>query len=186
MRHQANPRFLGDVLEMTVAVIFEQHISAAHRSDEQILAAVVVNVGECRAHADTFGQPDSRYRCDVLELAATKVLPQFVAPDLIYKVDVIKSIPIDVRDRNRAAMVVVTHPHVLGHVVDGMVHEPDAALLAFVGELELVKDLKLIHRLQLRLLAGWETIGSNVLIGIARTWGGGVRSFRPEDERSDR
>jgi hypothetical protein len=77
-------------------------------------------------------------------------------------------------------------PHVLGHIVDGMVYKRDAAFFEFVGELELVRDLKLIHRLQLGLLAGWESIGSNVLIGIARPRGGGVRSISSEDERRGR
>ena len=74
-------------------------------------------------------------------------------------------------------VVVVPHPHVLGHVVDSVVHECDPTLFELVGELELVEDLKLIHRFQLGLVAGWKSIGSNVLIGIARPRGGGVRSF---------
>ena len=53
VRHRdRRPPSLRDVLEMPVPVVLEQHVAAANRRDEQILVAVVVDVGERGGDAD--------------------------------------------------------------------------------------------------------------------------------------
>ena len=124
-----------------MAVVLEQHISATNGGDEKILVAVVVDIGEGCGHADAARQRDSCFLGDVLKLPAAEVFPQFVSADLIHKVDVVQSVAIDVGNRNRAAVIVVAHPHVLGDIVDGVVSESDPAFLEPVGKLELIKTL---------------------------------------------
>jgi hypothetical protein len=62
VRNQADSRLGGDVLEPAVTVVLEQGIATADRRDEQILIAVVVDVSECRAHADAIGERDAGIR----------------------------------------------------------------------------------------------------------------------------
>ena len=63
----------GDVLEVALAVVLEQHVAAAHGGDVEIRVAVVVDVGERGRDADLAGDRDAGRRRDVLELAAAEI-----------------------------------------------------------------------------------------------------------------
>ena len=153
MRHQIDARLFADVLEVSVSVVLEQHIAAAYRGDEQILIAVVVDVGERGGDADSAGQPDARLLRDVPEPASAQILPQLVAADLVDEVDVVQTVAVDVRHGDAVAVIVVDRLVVLARVVDDVVNEGDAAFLDPVGELELVEDSELVRGRHLRLLA---------------------------------
>ena len=118
------------------------------------------------------GNPTPASCGDVLEFAAAKVFPEFVSTHLIGEVDVVKAVAIHVGNRDGAAVIVVAHPHVFGDVVDRVVDECDSAFFEFVGELELMKDLKLLGRFQLGLLARSQGISSHIVFRIAGSdWG---------------
>jgi hypothetical protein len=70
---------------------------------------------------------------------------------LVYKVNVVKSVIVDVRDRNSVAMIVMHWLVVDAGVVHYVVHKSDSALLYLVGEVELVKHFELVGGLLLRL-----------------------------------
>ena len=55
---------------MAVAVVLEQHVAFADRGDEEVLVAVVVDVGERRGDADPVGQRDAGLLRDVRKPAA--------------------------------------------------------------------------------------------------------------------
>ena len=149
-----------------MAVVLEQHVAAAHRGDEQVRVAVVVDVRERRAHADAAGQSDTRLAGDVPELAAAQVLPQLVPAHLVRKVDVVQSVAVHVGDGDAVAVVVVNLFIRLAGVVDDAVDEGDSALLYAIGELELVKHLELVHRRELSLFPRGETRNTDIGIGI--------------------
>ena len=54
---RSRPGFLGDIFEMSVAVVLEQCVAAANGCDEQILVAVVVDIGEGGATLIRPGSP---------------------------------------------------------------------------------------------------------------------------------
>ena len=76
-----------------------------------------------------------------------------------------KPVAVDVRHRDAVAVVVVDRFVVLAGVLDDVVFEGDAAFLDPVGELELVEDLELVDRCQLRALPRLERIGANIRVG---------------------
>ena len=59
--------------------------------------------------------------------------------------DVVEAISIHIGDHNRAALAVMPHSHVLGHVVDRVVDEGYSALLELIYKLELI-NLKTVWR----------------------------------------
>src|SRR5580658_4425014 len=75
MGHQAEAGFFGNIMEVAVAIVLEEDVAAANRGDKQILAAIVINIGKRRAHADASRQTDAGLLCDVLELAAAEIFP---------------------------------------------------------------------------------------------------------------
>jgi hypothetical protein len=157
---------------MSVAVVLEQYVAATDRGNEQILASVVVNVGESGTHADPAWQSDACFLSDVPEFAAADVFPEFVSSNLINKVEVVQAVAVHISNRNGAAVIVVAHPHVFGDVVHGVVNEPDPAFFQLVGELKLMKHLKLLGRIQLGLLPRSEGIFSHIVFRIAGSDGG--------------
>ena len=54
-----------------------------------------------------------------------------------------------------------------GCVLDDVINERYPTLFHFVGEMELIEDLELVHRCQLRLLPRGKRIHADVRIGIA-------------------
>jgi hypothetical protein len=60
-------------------------------------------------------------------------------PILVHEVNVVESITIDVSDRDGAAMVIVTHPHMLAGLVHGVVSKSDAAFRQAVYEPKVVE-----------------------------------------------
>ena len=154
---------------MAMTVIFKQRVAAAHCSNEQILVAIVVGIGKGGCNADPAWQRDPGLGSDVSEFASTHVLPQFVATHLVHEVNVVESITIDVSDRDGAAMVIVTHPHVLAGVVHGVVSRSDAAFRQAVYEPKVVEDLELPGGFQLGLFSGGKGIGTHVFLRVARS-----------------
>ena len=142
----------GDVAEVAVAVVLEQHVAAAHGGDVEIRVAVVVDVGERGRHADLPGDRHAGRRGDVLELAAAQIPPELVAADLADEVDVGQAVAVDVGDRDAVAVIVVRRLVGLAGVVHDPVLERDAALGETVGELKVVERRDASHRLGLILL----------------------------------
>src|SRR5579863_9656271 len=132
MSYEVKSGLFGDVFEMTFAVILEQHVSAQDRRDEEVLITVIVDIGERSGYADPIRQANSSILRDVPELAATEILPEFVAANLIQKVDVVESIAIDIGNRDAISVVVVGRLVVPGCVVDDMVDEGDSTLFKLV------------------------------------------------------
>ena len=157
--------------------------------DEQILIAVVVRVGKRGGDADPIWQSDARFRRDVLEPSSAEILPQLVAADLIHEVDVVQPVAVDVRHGDTVAVIVVDRFVVLAGVLDDVVLEGDAAVFDPVGELELVEDLELVGRCQLRALPRLKRIGANIGVGhehfLRRRSRGWTRRPAPADEQGD-
>ena len=93
---------------MSLAVVLEQCISAANGRDEETLVAIVVNIGEGGCHADTAGQCDACFLRDVLKLTAAEAFPEFISANLIHKVEVVQAIAVDIRNRDSAAVIIVS------------------------------------------------------------------------------
>ena len=102
-------------------------VAAADRRDEQILVAVVVDVGERRRDADAVGSATPASFVMFRNRPLPEILPELVAADLVDEVDVVEAVAVDVRDRDAGAVVVVNGLVVLAGVVDDPVHERDAA-----------------------------------------------------------
>jgi len=79
--------------------------------------------------------------------------------------DVVEAISIHIGDHNRAALAVMPHSHVLGHVVDRVVDEGYSALLELIYKLELI-NLKLFGGLHLGLLAGRKGVLSYIALRV--------------------
>src|SRR2546423_1546258 len=92
---------------MTVAVVLEEDVATTDRRHEQILIAVVVDVGERSGDPDAIGEPDAGFGGDVAKSSATKVLPELVAAELVDEIDVFESIAIHVCHGNAGAVIVV-------------------------------------------------------------------------------
>src|SRR5215469_6215065 len=150
--------------EVSMAIVFEQSISTANCSYKQILIAIVVNIGKCRGHTDSAGQPDSSFLRDVLELAVPQVLPKLVPAHLIDEVDVVQAVAVDIGHRHPTSMVIVAHTHVFCDVIQGLIFESDSAFFDPVLELELMEHLELTGRFQLSLFPRRKGISTHVLI----------------------
>src|ERR1700726_4708298 len=139
---------------MAMTVIFKQRVAAAHCSNEQILVAIVVAIGKGGCNADPAWQRDPGLGSDGSEFASTHVLPQLAATHLVHEVNVVESITVDVSDRDGAAMVIVTHPHVLAGRSTNR---------------KSWKDLELPGGFQLGLFCGGKGIGTHVFLRVARS-----------------
>ena len=139
----------GDLLELPSPVIEEQPIARAHLGDVQVGIAIIVDVRERDAGANTARRRDSGGPSDVLEPAASQVAVERVVTGLVDEVDVEPAVAVNVGDRHAAAMVVVCGLVILSAVVDDLVPEPDAALLDAVGEFKLMKGPVSLCRLEL-------------------------------------
>jgi hypothetical protein len=138
---------------MAVSIVLKEVVAEPHGSNQQVLIAVVVDIGEGSGYFDFIRQSDARRRGDILEFAAAKIPPLLTGAYLVDEVDVVKPVAIHIRHCNSVAVIVV-HPHVVdAGFFDNMRTERDAALLPFIGELELVKDLELVDGVHLGLLA---------------------------------
>src|SRR4029453_16865570 len=87
---------LRDVREMALSVVFEEDVPLADRADEQILIAVVVDVGEGGRGADPVSQGDTGLSRGVHKSAATEALPELAAAPLIHKIDIGQSVAIHI------------------------------------------------------------------------------------------
>ena len=153
---------MRDVLEAPVAVVLEQHVAAAYGGDEQILIAVVVDVGERSRDADRSASPTPASAVMSLNRPPPRFFQSCVAADLVDEVDVEQPVAVDVRHGDAVAVVVVDRLVVLAGVVDDVVDEGDAAFAGPVGELEVVEDSELVRGRHLRLLARLERIRADV------------------------
>ena len=128
-----------DVAKRAVAEVFEEPIPVAHRRDEEVGIAVVVDVGEGASHRDRVRQFQPRRDGDVHEPTAAQVLPEFVGAELGDEVEIGETIAIDVRGAQSAPVVVVRELVGFARVVDDPVLEGDAAGLPPIREPEVVE-----------------------------------------------
>src|SRR5215831_1173610 len=78
MSYVVDARGLRDVFEVAAAVVLEQHVATANGRYEEILIAVVVDVGKRGRHANPIGERDTCFGGDVPELAAAEIFPELV------------------------------------------------------------------------------------------------------------
>ena len=140
-------RLRGDVAELPAAEVFEQPVAVAHRGDEEVGVAVVIDVRERAPDRDRVRHTEARLVGDVREPAAAQVLPQLVAAELGDEVEVGEPVAIDVGRTQSRPVVVVDLLVELSGVVDDPVLESDAARLPPIREPEVVKRLRLCGQL---------------------------------------
>ena len=126
MAHVSHARLRGDVAKCPVAEVLKQSIAVAHRRDEQVGIAVVVDVGECASHADLVRQCQPGSGGDVHETAVAEVLPELVGAELRHEIEIGETVAIDVRGAHSAPVVVVRQFVGPAGVVDDPVLERDA------------------------------------------------------------
>src|SRR5262245_32419382 len=136
---EAQARFRRDVLEFSLAEILEQDIAHPHRRDKQVRPAVVVDVSKGSADADLVGQSDSGAGGDILKPAAAQIPPKLVAPDLIDEIDIEPPISVHVRYGHPGAVIIMNGLVILGRIVHRVLFKADAAFLATIRELEVMK-----------------------------------------------
>src|SRR4029453_15656724 len=126
---------LRDVREMALSVVFEEDVSLADGADEQVLIAVVVDVGEGGRDPAPAGQGDTGLSRDIHKSAAADVLPKLVAATLIHKIDIGQSVAVHISRSDAAAVVVMNQLVVEARIVDDVMGEGDAACLQAIYEL---------------------------------------------------
>jgi hypothetical protein len=92
------PRRRGDIAEASATQVFEEHVAAADRGDVEVGVAVVVDVCERCSHRDLARHGHAGRHRDVFEPAAARVAPEFVAADLVDKVQIETSVTVYIRD----------------------------------------------------------------------------------------
>src|SRR4029453_4383419 len=158
---------LRDVREMALSVVFEEDVPLADSADEQILIAVVVDVGEGARDADLVGKRDTSLCRDVHKSATAEVLPELAAAPLIHEIDIGQSVAVHISRGDAAAMVVMNQLVVEARIVDDVMREGDAAYLHAIHELKLVENLELADGLTLRACTVGKTLDADVRIGNA-------------------
>src|SRR5579863_2098761 len=144
MRDQIEAGGFGYVPEVSMTITLKQRIPAKNGGDKKGLGSVIIDVGKGRRDADSSRQGNPCLFSDVFKFSTAQVFPKLIAADLVYKVNVIKSVIVDVRDRNAGAMIVMHWLIVDAGVVDYVVYKSNSALLYLVGEVELVKHFEVV------------------------------------------
>src|SRR4030095_16010452 len=134
---------LGNVLEASLAQVFEEHVSESDGGDEKVRVAVVVNVRESRGYAHAILQTDGGGGGDVLKSPVAKVAPECVAAELVGEVDVKPPVSIDVRDGDPRPVIVVHRLEVFVAVGDGAVQELNSALRTAIREAKIIERAEL-------------------------------------------
>src|SRR5712692_4976838 len=158
---------LGDVLEMALAVILEEDVSAPHGRDVEVRVAVVVDVREGGRDADAILQCDAGLLGDVRELAVAEVPPELVAAELVDEVNVEQAVAVDIGHRDAVSVVVVVRLVVLAGVVGDAVKKGDSAFGLAIRKVEVMEHAELASRLLLRGLARGEAVGPRIHCGNA-------------------
>src|SRR5262245_31636842 len=170
---------LRNVREMAFPVVFEEDVSLADSADEQVLIAVVVDVGERGRDADPVSQRDTGLSRDIHESTTAEILPKLTAAPLIHKIDIGQSVAVHIGCSDAAAVVVVNELVIESRVVDDPVREGDAAGLHAIHELKLVEDPELADGLTLRACTIGKTFDADVRIGNANTHGWRLSGLGP-------
>ena len=89
--------------------------------------ADIVDISERRGHADTVTDEEACTFSNVLEFSTSQVAPEFVAANLIDKVDVEFVVVIHIRHNDAGAEIIVDSFESLARLIDDLVHEPDTA-----------------------------------------------------------
>ena len=163
MARVAEAELVGGVGESPFAVVAEQRVAAAHRGDEQIGVAVVVEIGKGGGNADAVAEGDTGVSGDIAEASAALVLPQLVATELSQEVDVVATVAVDVGDRKTVGVIVVHRLHRPSVVLGDLMDEADAALADPIGEAEVVLDIDLVTAAQLQVAANLERAHADVV-----------------------
>ena len=129
----------GNVFEVPLAVVLEEHVAAADRGHVEVLVAVVVDIGEGGRDVDLARNRHAGRGCDVLEAPAAEIPPQLVAAHLADEVDVGAAVAVDVSNRHPRPVIVVRRLVGLAGVVHDAGLEIDAAFGQPIGELEVVE-----------------------------------------------
>ena len=122
-------RLRADVPEDPGPVVLKQHIAPANGGDVQVCVPVIVDIGKRSGHADVLLDTDPGPLRDVLEFAATLILPEFVAAGLSHEVDVVPPVSIDVGNGESISMVVMGENKGPSRIVDDPVAEGDAGFM---------------------------------------------------------
>src|SRR5580704_5419554 len=173
MSNQIKASFMRNVLEMAMAIVLEENITFVHGGYEEILMPGVVDIAERGGNADAVLQAHAGLLRNVLKFSIAQISPEFVAAELIYEVDVVLAITIHIRYGNARAVVVVDR-HILARGIrDRAMTKGDSTLLQLISKMKLMKNLELIHGLELRLLAGCKCGEPNVISwkrNLGRGW----------------
>src|SRR5438128_2750968 len=139
MADGAHARLRREVAELAAAEVLEGPVAVAHRGDEEVGQAVVVDVGERATGRDGVRHAKPRPLGDVLEPPAAQVAPQLARAELRDEVQVGPPIAVHVGRAQSRAVVVVDLLVGLARVVHDPVHEGDAARVPPIGEPEVVE-----------------------------------------------
>ena len=97
----------GDVAKRSMSEVFKQPIPVAHRRDEEVGIAVVVDVGERASDRDGVRHFEPRLFGDIHEPTFALVLPELVGAELRGEIKIGQTIAIDVRGTEAGSVVVV-------------------------------------------------------------------------------
>ena len=129
-----------DVRELSAAVVPKQDVPLTNGCHEQIGVAVVVDVRERSAHARPVADSNAGTLRDVLETTAAKVAVETVLADLVDEVQIEQPVAVDIRHRDRGAVIVVCRPVILSEIDAVDVLECDSRGADAVRELEAVRN----------------------------------------------
>jgi len=146
MRNQVQSGGFAHVCKVSVTIVLKKDIAAQDGADKEIRMSRIIHVGERGAYADTIRETDSSLLGNIPELTASQILPQLISADLVYKIDVVQAISVDVGN-GKPGSVVIMNRQVLGTGIHcHVVHEGDAALFELVLKVKVVKHLELCGR----------------------------------------
>src|SRR5579862_5022353 len=118
-----------------MSVVLEEHVATKNGRNEKIRGAVVVDVGKRRRYADAARHTDPSFLGNVFELSTTQILPEFVAADLVHKIDVVEPVAVHIRHCDATAMVIMDSLIVSASILGGLLTKRDSAFLEAVCEM---------------------------------------------------
>ena len=97
---------LGDVLQDAAALVLVKDIATAGARNEEVLVAIVVDIGERAAHANSVVQPDPDFLGHILEGPVTAIPKQAVGSELVQEKHVLVTVTVVVGNRHTTPVVV--------------------------------------------------------------------------------
>src|SRR3989442_939116 len=96
----AEAGLFSDVLEFSVAQVFEKRIAHSHRRHVQVGQTIVVNIRKGSPYADAVLQSHAGGSGDVFKLAPAEIPPELIPAQLIDEINVRLPVAIDVGHGN--------------------------------------------------------------------------------------